>query len=269
MTTLTGARARAFAVPGGLGRRARVVALAAASLAVMTAGAAAMLLAAAATGLRARRLYNGILAPRVARAILRLWGVRLEVVPAPPAPGQQVVYVSNHASTLDLFVLVALALPNTRFFLSGWLRRVVPLGVIAHLMGTFWTVPQTRPAERRRIFARAARVLARTGESVYLSPEGTRVTTGAIGPFNKGAFHLATSLGAPIVPLYIEIPSEVDPGRGWDAGPGTVRVHVGAPVPTGGWTVEGVPAQRDRVRDLYVRWHAERRAARRAAGSGR
>ena len=40
------------------------------------------------------------------------------------------------------------------------------------------------------------------------SPEGARITTGEIGHFNKGAFHLATSLRAPIVPLYLEIPRD-------------------------------------------------------------
>ena len=40
-----------------------------------------------------------------------------------PRTASQVVYVSNHSSTLDLFVLVALGLPNTRFFLSGFLQK--------------------------------------------------------------------------------------------------------------------------------------------------
>ena len=45
-----------------------------------------------------------------------------------PFPRTQTVYISNHTSTLDLFVLVALGLPNCRFFLSGFLRKFVPLG---------------------------------------------------------------------------------------------------------------------------------------------
>ncbi len=140
------------------------------------------------------------------------YGVRIRVASdAPPFPRTQTVYVSNHTSTLDLFVLVALGLPNCRFFLSGFLRKFVPLGIIGWMMGTFFTVPQDRPAERGRIFQRAERMLRRTGESVYLSPEGGRITTGQIGHFNKGAFHLATNLRAPIVPMYFDIPPEVDP----------------------------------------------------------
>ena len=143
-----------------------------------------------------------------ADAILALYGVRVRVhADAAAVPRTQTVYISNHTSTLDLFVLVALGLPNCRFFLSGFLRKFVPLGIIAWMMGTFFTVPQDRPGRAApHLSARAAAMLSRTGESVYLSPEGGRITTGDIGHFNKGAFHLATDLRVPIVPMYFRIP---------------------------------------------------------------
>lgn len=211
------------------------------------------------TGFRARRLYSGV-ARHAARAILRLYGVRLRVVQTAPFRHGQTIYISNHTSTLDLFVLVALGLPDCRFFLSGFLRKFVPLGVIAGMMGTFFTVPQDRPAERRQIFARAERILRRTGESVYLSPEGGRITTGEIGHFNKGAFHLATNLQAPIVPLYFEIPRDVDPGRGYDARPGAVTVHVLPAIETRGWVLEDLLPNVARVREAFVARHGAEHA---------
>lgn len=206
---------------------------------------------------RARRLYS-LIAKWTCRCVLRLYGVTVNVVPSgqgAPFPDGQVIYISNHTSTLDLFVLVALGLPNCRFFLSGFLRKLVPLGIISWMMGTFFTVPQDRPAERVRIFQRADRTLRRTGESVYLSPEGGRITTGEIGRFNRGAFHLATALRVPIVPFYIEIPRHCDPGRGYDARPGVVTVHVMPAIDTRTWTVDEVDRNRDRVRDLFVEMH--------------
>ena len=158
-------------------------------------------------------------------------------------------------------MLVALGLPNCRFFLSGFLRKVVPLGIISSMMGTFFTVPQDRPAERARIFQRAERILRRTRESVYLSPEGGRITTGEIGHFNKGAFHLATNLRVPIVPLYFHIPRSMNPGRGYDARPGTVTVHVLPAIPTDEWVIEQLIPNKERVRDLFVRVHEELRCA--------
>ena len=165
------------------------------------------------------------------------------------------VYVSNHSSTLDLFVLVALGLPRTRFFLSGFLQKFVPLAIVGSLIRVFWTVPQEYPAERRRIFQRAYRILRANGDSVYLSPEGMRVTTGEIGPFNKGSFHLATSLHAPIVPMYFATPAAMNPGMGYDAKPGTIDLYFLPPVDTSQWTMEDVERHRDAVRDLFVRVH--------------
>jgi 1-acyl-sn-glycerol-3-phosphate acyltransferase len=222
----------------------------------VTAVSLALLPIGALTLFRARRLYSRI-ATWTCRCVLSLYGVTIEVVPSGRREPfhRQVIYISNHTSTLDLFVLVALGLPNCRFFLSGSLRRLVPLGIISWMMGTFFTVPQTRPAERVRIFQRADRTLRRTGESVYLSPEGGRITTGEIGRFNRGAFHLATSLRAPIVPFYIEIPGDSDPGLGYDARPGVVTVHMMPVVDTSSWTVEQVDRNRERVRDLFVEMH--------------
>jgi 1-acyl-sn-glycerol-3-phosphate acyltransferase len=223
--------------------------------------AAALIPIGAATVFRARRLYSQI-ARMTCIAILRLYGIRLRIHwhgDRGSFPRSQTIYISNHTSTLDLFVLVALGLPNTRFFLSGFLRKFVPLGVIGWMMGTFFTVPQDRPRERTRIFQRAERVLRRTGESVYLSPEGSRITTGEIGRFNKGAFHLATQMRLPITPFYIQIPPQVDPGRGYNAHPGVVNVDVLPAIDTSGWTMERTDENRAAVREMFVRVHGELR----------
>ena len=235
-----------------------------ASALLLTLTAAIMLPVGAMTLFRARRLYSGM-ARMLCLAILRIHGVRIRVLTDGPFPRTQRIYISNHTSTLDIFVLVALGFPNCRFFLSGFLRKIVPLGVIAWMMGTFFTVPQDRPDDRRRIFRRAAATLRRTGESVYLSPEGGRITTGEIGHFNKGAFHLATDLQVPIVPLYFSIPGEIDPGLGYETKPGSVSVYVLPEIDTSTWTEENLLANRDRVRDLFVRIHEEMRCARSAA----
>ena len=228
-----------------------------ATLLLVTLCALAMLVFALVTLFSLRGLYAERLLSPCGRLLLRLWGLRLEIHGRTPFPAGQTVYVMNHTSTIDMFAIVALGLPNTRFFLSGYLRKFPPLALIGYLIGIFWTVDQAYPDRRRRIFQRACRILARTGESVCLSPEGERVTSGRIGQFNKGAFHLALALRAPMLPLYIHIPREINPGKGWHARPGTVRVYLGEPIDTRGWCEENLVRIKEEVRERYQRWQEE------------
>ena len=92
---------------------------------------------------------------------------------------------------------------------------------------------------------------------MYLSPEGGRVTTREIGSFNKGAFHLAMSLQAPIVPFYIRIPAEVDPRLGFDARPGIVDVFFLPAIETREWTMAELPDNITSVRRVMTRAHQE------------
>lgn len=226
----------------------------AASLALITLCALLMLALALVTLFQARRLYSDWLLTPCGRWMLRIWGLRMAVHRHAPHPPGQVVYVMNHTSTIDMFAIVALGLPNARYFLSGFLRKFPPLALIGYLIGIFWTVDQAYPERRVRIFQRACRILARTGESVCLSPEGERITSGEIGPFNKGAFHLAAALGAPMQPLFIHIPREINPGKGWHARSGTIQVHIGAPLDTAAWREEDAAFIKEQVREHYKKW---------------
>lgn len=226
------------------------------SMTAISATALVMLIVAIFSAFQARRFNAEVIAKAGAKLVLRIWSVRLEVHAKRPFPNTQTVYVANHISSLDPFIIIALGLPNTRYFLKGYVRKHIPVGIVAYLVGTFFTVPQDRPDKRRRIFQRAERVLRRTGDSVFLTPEGKITLTGRIGPFNKGAFHLATSLGAPIVPLYIQIPRASDPGDGFDVrAPGTVKVFVLDPISTIGWTLDSLEDNRNKVRELFVEAH--------------
>lgn len=227
------------------------------SIALMTVCSLLMLVVAAVTLFQLRRRYSEWLLTPCGRWILRIWGLDMVVHRHAPYPSGQTVFVMNHTSSIDMFAIVALGLPNTRFFLSGFLRKFLPLALIGYITGIFWTVSQDYPEKRVRIFKRAYRILRRTNESVCLSPEGERITSGEIGPFNKGAFHLAAALRAPMQPVYIHIPSEINPGKSLGARPGVVNIHIGEPIDTSAWRAEDAGVIKEQVRDLYVRWKEE------------
>jgi 1-acyl-sn-glycerol-3-phosphate acyltransferase len=250
-------RTQWFSTPRG---RFHLVFSVVASSLLLCGTAIAMLAVAAPTLFRKRRLYTEGIAHWLAKTTLRVNGVKMAVHQQRAFPQEQTIYVANHTSTLDMFILLALGLPNTRYFLRGKYRRIIPLGIITYIMGTFFTPSQTRPAARVKCFQNAERVLRHTGDSVYLSPEGKRVTDGKIGHFNKGTFHLATNLKIPIVPLFIDIPPAVNPGTGYGVMPGTVHVYVLPEIRTDEWRIEDMQNNKEMVRDLYVRFQQELRA---------
>jgi len=198
-----------------------------------------------------RRACAERLGPWAAGVVLRLFGITVEAHFPLPLPERRVVYVSNHSSAVDILVLLQLGLPRSRYFMKRGAWVIPPVALIAMCVGTFFTVPQKFTDKRRKLFARACDKLKKTGDSVYLSPEGTRVTTGSVGPFNKGAFHLAAELRIPIVPLYIEVPRTDNTGKSWAMKRTVVHVHKLSDIDTSAFRPDTARVHADDVRKFF------------------
>ena len=99
----------------------------------------------------------------------------------------------------------------------------------------------------------AASLLLITARSLLMLVTSRRVTNAEIGAFNKGAFQLAAALGVTMKPLFIHIPREIDPGKGWHARLGAIHVHVGKPMDISAWRAEDAAIIKEQVRYFYVR----------------
>ena len=203
----------------------------------------------------ARRFCINVIAPRTSRLVMWLLGIKVHFHGFEDLPSPCIV-TANHTSTLDLFILSMLPIPNKRSFMARWTRIFPPLAVIGWSTGTIFTPPQPYPEARIRCFQRAERILRETGDSCYLSPEGIRWTTPKVGPFNKGTFHLAAALDWPIVPLYIDIPRNINPGVGFKTRPGVVHVYARPPIATTDWRGEDAVIHKEEVRALYLAYPA-------------
>ena len=64
------------------------------------------------------------------------------------------------------------------------------------------------------------------GVSIAIAPEGTRSLSDRLGPFKKGAFHIAMQAGVPIVPIVIRNAGELMWRNSFWLRPGTVDVRV-------------------------------------------
>src|SRR5436309_1803116 len=93
----------------------------------------------------------------------------------------------------------------------------------------------------------------REGYSIAIAPEGTRSPTPTVGPFKKGAFHMAMQGGVPIVPVVIRNAGELLWRGSKVIRPGTVDVHVLEPISVAGWTRKTLGDHVAEVRELFVR----------------
>lgn len=110
------------------------------------------------------------------------------------------VIVSNHQSQLDILVAFHLFIP------FKWVSKaeVFKLPFIGWNMWLNRYIKLKRGDKEgiARMFADCEKALSQ-GNSIFIFPEGTRSTTGAMKPFKPGAFILAKKMAVPILPVVI------------------------------------------------------------------
>eukprot|EP00947_MAST-08B_sp_MAST-8B-sp1_P000139 g139.t1 len=138
-----------------------------------------------------------------------------------PGRDKAAVYVSNHRSWLDIFMLFWVDDLPLRFVFKQSIMYIPLVGWNLTLLGH---IPVTRASKtsRTNVLQRCREALARD-KAVFFFPEGTRSKDprGALQPFKIGAFKLAVEEGVPIVPLTIRGTGELMP-------PGK-ELHLGKP----------------------------------------
>ena len=186
------------------------------------------------------------------RAILYLVGVRIRYF-VPKFEFRQKVYICNHLSALDIFIMCGLGIPNTRYFMSVSTLKFPPLLLVGLCTGVFYVSEQANGKKRTQEFKKACNKLMITKESVMLTPEGFRNKGTEIQKFNKGSFHLATVLKCDIECFVIEYPPKSNPGLGLVAESGTINVrHIGT-FSTANWSLDRLSENADMVRDHYLK----------------
>jgi len=173
---------------------------------------------------------------RWARLLNRVAGVRI-VVHGAPLTGARTgaVYVANHVSWFDVFVIAAV-LPRYTFIAKSELRRLPIFGFGAESAGIVFI-----QRENRKAAFDAYRVAARDverGRNVVVCPEGTRGHEYSLRPFKKGPFVLAIAAQAPVVPTLVYGAREVMRKGSFRIDPGVVHVHFLEPVATAGMTYD-------------------------------
>ena len=158
------------------------------------------------------------------------------------------IFVANHASFLDVLVLLAVLPVNLRFAAKGRLATYPVLGTVIPRAG-YITIEKTKLSEQMEGADDVSAALG-TGESMFVFPEGTFVRAPGLLPFRLGAFRAAAETGRPLVPVAISGTRHIFPADTLLLRPGPITM-----------TIERPLRPRDRGWDETVRLRDEARRA--------
>lgn len=186
----------------------------------------------------------------------RMWGklmlsaafIRVRVEGLENIPGEgPFVFVSNHASLMDIPAILAKLPHQFRFFAKKALYKIPFVGWHLNRAGH---IPVNRANARASLksMTEGARMVAERRVSVLLFPEGGRAPEG-LREFKEGAAYIAIKAGVPVVPMALTGMRELLPMGSLHLRSGRVTLRIGEPVPTAGMTLADRGALTQRLYD--------------------
>jgi 1-acyl-sn-glycerol-3-phosphate acyltransferase len=198
------------------------------------------------------RYKVGWLFHRIAPTAVRLnpfWDFRV-VDDVHPDPRRPYVFVANHASNADPF-LVAMVPWEMKWLSKKSIFDIPLLGWMLRVAGDV-EVDRGNKESARRAMAEMRERLDRK-LSVIIFPQGTRSPDGTVGAFREGAFRLAIEAGVDVIPLAVAGTAESLPKGSISFSKTSATVTVLPPVPTKGLSVEDASKLAEEVRGEIAR----------------
>ena len=151
---------------------------------------------------RDRRMGANVATAIGAQVGLALGGVEVRLQGAEHVEAARpAVFVFNHQSGLDMLIIGQVVGHDVTGVAKQELKREPRFAPLGYLVDIAY-IDRADGKQAREAMAPAVRKL-RAGTSIAIAPEGTRSVSPRLGPFKKGAFHLAAQAGVPVVPVVI------------------------------------------------------------------
>ena len=162
------------------------------------------------------------------------------------------VFIFNHQSKADVMILAKLVRRDMGGVAKKEVGQMPVIGQLFKFAGAVF-VDRKNSANAIKAMEPLVDAIKKEGKSICIAPEGTRTLTPKLGPFKKGAFHLAMQAGVPIVPIVIHNSVDVAPKNDFVMRAATVKVDVLPPVDTSKWRVDTIDDHVADVRKLYLK----------------
>jgi 1-acyl-sn-glycerol-3-phosphate acyltransferase len=146
-------------------------------------------------------------------------------------PDQQYVFIANHESAFDIFLVFASLPYNLVFLAKKELRRIPFLGW-AMILGKNIFVDRKNHNAALASMDIAKESLQRYPRSIMIFPEGTRSLDGKMKSFKKGGAILSIQTGLPLVPMAICDTFDVIKKGSFTLMPKPIHLEIGHPIDT-------------------------------------
>ena len=167
-------------------------------------------------------------------------------------PVGKVLYIFNHNSYLDIFLMPCIGLKNTRTVISKRTRKILPLYLCNLGIGSLFIPYKDEPLERESFFKDLGERFRMQDESIFASPEGVHRFQHSISKFNDGIFRAASVARIPICPIFFEIPIASNPLESYFFRSGRVKIRVLPLIETTSWSEETLTANIKDSRNVFV-----------------
>lgn len=161
------------------------------------------------------------------------------------------IFVFNHQSKADVMIIAKLVRKDIGAIAKKEIKDMPVIGKVLELAGTVF-VDRANGRNAIKMMEPLIDAIKVDGKSICIAPEGTRTLSPKVGPFKKGAFHLAMQAGVPIVPIVIHNAGDVAPKNEFVMRPARVKVEVLPPVDTSGWKRATLNDHVAEVRNMFL-----------------
>ncbi len=161
------------------------------------------------------------------------------------------IFVFNHQSKADVMILAKLIRRDMGGVAKKEVRDTPVIGKLMELAGTVF-IDRANAGSAIKAMAPLIDAVKIDGKSIVIAPEGTRTLSPKLGPFKKGAFHMAIQAGVPMVPIVIHNAGDVAPKNEFLMRPAKVRVDVLPAVDTSKWTSRTLNEHVAEVRGMFL-----------------